>query len=688
MSTATLRPNGTTSNSGVAVLPSGTAHGVLSDNSDSTQCSFFGEDELQVTLGDLTLPAGALIRDLVVRLRTAMGGSSPWPLTFSLTGIDHSMTTVLVSWTTITTTSRVMPLNEVVDEAQVDAAELNLKFVFPSSENQTSLYEAWVDVVYVTRAVATVTAPTGTLTTTNRPAVSWTATVDADGGPQEAFWVILRDDNGDTVESSGVIESAATSWTPTIPLADGDYTASVAVRQRFGGQTLWSEWDDQAFTIDVARPSAPLLEVVAQPASGRVAAFVSADVDEPPSSDYLEVERSADGGSTWERIRTDRSDGLFTPPDVEMGTAHNLEVDPHGGVAWSNNLSVGWTSVTMGQATIPGSGGHLGFRSAATSPDTTLRQIGCYKAATRAAVTPGETVWVVCRTYTVSGKVPSQPFRIQPAIRNSADTSIASPSGSFPLTAGWQTHVLQVTIPALGEKLQQGFSAFHNAASAVDVYITDMGIMRGRDSYADGDTAGWSWDGTLGASASTGPNETPQPAFDHEAPHGVALQYRARALHDYGAGSLAAGDWSTIAATQLDAGWWLKHATRPTLNVAIEPHAFPTTSRGARQGIHYALGRERPVVVSEKRTARTGTITLRVDTDEQRASLDELLDALDPLHLVAPPGQHWDDDWIAVTGDLARNRIVDKAFIAETLEPIAFTLVERPPGTITDGFLG
>lgn len=173
---------------------------------------------------------------------------------------------------------------------------------------------------------------------------------------------------------------------------------------------------------------------------------------------------------------------------------------------------------------------------------------------------------------------------------------------------------------------------------------------------------------------------------DFEAPIGVALLYRARSVHEYPGSQFAASDWVVSDPATLVTGWWLTHPTRPwSLRVAVEPHAFPQVARSARQGVHQAAGAARPVVITDTRTSWAGTITLRADSADDRADLDEILDVRSPLLLRGPRSHSWPDSWV-VFGDQTRTRFVDKAFVAESLEALPFNVVDRPAGVL-EGWL-
>lgn len=164
--------------------------------------------------------------------------------------------------------------------------------------------------------------------------------------------------------------------------------------------------------------------------------------------------------------------------------------------------------------------------------------------------------------------------------------------------------------------------------------------------------------------------------YDWEAPNGVLVTYRARALHDY-SGVNAASDWATDTVTWESTSWWIKHPSLPNLNLPVEMHSFPTTTRAARQGVIQPIGAAFPVVVTDTPASVTGTIVLRIDEAADRIALDELLATGDTL-LLQGPASHDEPDRYVRIGDHDRTRVVDKAFVTYRFETLPFVEVTAP----------
>jgi hypothetical protein len=86
---------------------------------------------------------------------------------------------------------------------------------------------------------------------------------------------------------------------------------------------------------------------------------------------------------------------------------------------------------------------------------------------------------------------------------------------------------------------------------------------------------------------------------------------------------------------------WLKSVARPFLNQEVELGGDTLTiARPARSGVFDIVGRSLPIAVSDVRSSRRYTLTLRTETDDDADGLELILASGDVLYLQAPP----DDD--------------------------------------------
>jgi hypothetical protein len=126
------------------------------------------------------------------------------------------------------------------------------------------------------RPVVSITAPSATVTNTNRPQVTWTYS-DAESNPQDqwhvrifslAQWFVGGFDpltspcTADSLQRIG--EDLA--WKPDVDIPEATGWA-VFVRAHSGGQ--WSAWDSQIFDVDIDEPAAPSILVSLDDATQR-----------------------------------------------------------------------------------------------------------------------------------------------------------------------------------------------------------------------------------------------------------------------------------------------------------------------------------------------------------------------------------------------------------------------------------
>jgi hypothetical protein len=113
----------------------------------------------------------------------------------------------------------------------------------------------------------------------------------------------------------------------------------------------------------------------------------------------------------------------------------------------------------------------------------------------------------------------------------------------------------------------------------------------------------------------------------------------------------------------------------------VQVHSLTEETQSARQGIFQAIGADNTVVVSDSRQAKSGNITFRVDTDEEKADLDTLVQSGTPLLLQGLPDQHWTDRYV-MFGDYSRQRAYDKSFAETTFDTTSWIEVTEPNADI------
>lgn len=175
--------------------------------------------------------------------------------------------------------------------------------------------EVWLDIAYQQLSSVTVTAPTGSITTT-RPTITWTYS-SPDSQPQQSsiaavytaaqvaasgFQPLVTT----PLQTSGVVLGEGLQWTCTSDLTDGTYYAYVQATSRWDGPGSFptaiasTSWTRSA-TPASPPPAAVLSSAVFDSANNRVALTFQPGAGSPAATAFT-VQASRDGGVTWTSI--------------------------------------------------------------------------------------------------------------------------------------------------------------------------------------------------------------------------------------------------------------------------------------------------------------------------------------------------------------------------------------------------
>ena len=663
MATVTTRPDETVI-AGGTLVGAATRHAALSDDSDASYVDADGTSSPTLGFVEPTIPSGAVLIRMTLRVRVAKATANVTLLAGIDQGdglhLDYGPATV-VSWTTPTV------IEAVSVTTYLSARVASLRARLLSNVGLPRYYEAYVDTTYVAKPTVTVTAPTGTLTDSNTPTVTWTETLDSDGGAQTKYEVKIFsaaqygaggfDPSTSTATyNSGTLSGASLSHDVTTALANATYRAYVRVGQTVNSATHWSDWDYEGFVENVTPPDAPAITLTAQAADGRIKVDLD-DAATSPSTDLFEVQVSRDGGTTWEAMR------LLTDDDgrVSPGSRTNLVTNP----SFETNTT-GWSTSAPAY--------HLNSGAVLTRVTPAIAQSGAYVGQ---IVTPGsaaaEGVAYAFSGYTfLAGTAYTLSMRVMASAATDVDLILGKASADaawsdLSLAAGTWTDISVTWTPAA------------DGTAVYAILRTDLGggavartIQIDKVMVEAASSAGTYIEGVEGTTV-----------YDYEAANGVATYYRARALHSY-SGIYAASAWTTANATWSSASWWIKHPNQPALNLAVVPYGLDTITRGVRQGVFEVAGRSLPVVVSDSvRSGATGTVTFLLESGADRDALAALLDTCDTLLLQGRDADYWDDRYVRF-GEHSSARVADKAYVADTVETLPWTEVDSPAGVVED----
>lgn len=169
-------------------------------------------------------------------------------------------------------------------------------------------------------------------------------------------------------------------------------------------------------------------------------------------------------------------------------------------------------------------------------------------------------------------------------------------------------------------------------------------------------------------------------AEDYEAPLGVPISYYLRVWttpSNYRATVTELGGIPEPAPTDIvlkDPGLPARQTT-----AVVEAGGQPQWTRKARQGINAVRGRARPVIISDVRTSREGTMTLVTETGQDLADMWWLLETGNTL-LIQWPSLFGEPDAYVQIGDVTEAPLVDFAEYRDRTWSIPLIEVDRPIG--------
>lgn len=168
-------------------------------------------------------------------------------------------------------------------------------------------------------------------------------------------------------------------------------------------------------------------------------------------------------------------------------------------------------------------------------------------------------------------------------------------------------------------------------------------------------------------------------AEDYEAPLGTPVRYMVKLWTGSAYVSVTSAAVTLAAPPVTEVV--IKDPVQPARWTTATVETLPDWQRAARQGVNVVRGRARPIVISDVRTSRTGSVTLVTETEEERDQLWWVLDSGATLLLQWPIGWHEADMYVSV-GDAGAAHIVPSAQYADREWTAALTEVDRPVGGV------
>lgn len=271
-----LRPNATVAAGSWSPVGPITLEAATLDNDDDTYAENDDTTDLILSFDDFTLPDLAIPRSVTPRMRAAKVGGSPVSLSVwvvdELTGglspeWSTPLSTTMKSYNSAPNVTR-YPGGPAWDQDSFD--HLWIKARLNASGVTARAAEFYLDVRYNQAPVATVTGPTGTITTTSKPTATLTYS-DPEGDPLERVWWKVFDaatygagdfdpETSEVAWDSGELISSATSRQIGVAL-ENNTTYKVYAKVADAGQGgRFGEWDaGPAFTITLDLPNIPVI---------------------------------------------------------------------------------------------------------------------------------------------------------------------------------------------------------------------------------------------------------------------------------------------------------------------------------------------------------------------------------------------------------------------------------------------
>lgn len=683
---------------GAAVTGAATIHAAISDGSDSTYASVNNTTtgELGLKIPTPTIPAGAVVTGISFKLRrsvtTGVGQPNPFWLFrafgfgydfFGVPGEQHGVEpgvsgTASLAFTTAIQDSETLMLTGFSDGFHVkdmDPASLTVYLGFYATGLGTSpsirLYRLETTFWFNEKPVVTVTAPSDPATS-SKPLVQWTFS-DAEGEPQRSWRRIIVEagtpsttwpfgypgDTGyDPMGAEGSwIDDSGLQYLPVNEdrvfrgLEDGHtyYAYVQASTDPVAGVYQDSLWAWTSFTVDTAGPADPNFAVTQNNTTAKIHIEISESTTAAPHPVRYDLERSQDGGESWQYVRNGAYAGLGagtyldgtvgngwdTPDSPRFTFANGLRARWHGNLvdytpsAWQvlcgQSASVGWylRLLTNGTLDLQWSSNGTTYANSATSTVAN-------------GVTNGTDIW-----FEVELIAGTNPCTV--VFRKSTD-GVAWTQLGAPVTASGPRLVVNST-----QALEMGGYAGRSADVPIgttydlNVWNSDnqlvaspswVGLDPRNVAYHDSTGNLWTRHGTANHL------RVALIVDDYEAALGLETQYAARAYSDDGV-DVASGNWVYSTVTTLTpAKWLLKDPYHPELNQPLDMVSIERTKPKSMAVVDGLEARTAFVVHGGHRSDRMNA-TIRTLNRAQHDAVVSLLTSGRTLLLQSVLGEQW-----------------------------------------------
>jgi hypothetical protein len=656
MATATLRPNGTIYGGGSLTGGAGSTHATLSDDSDGTYASkATGSPPDHVRMGTTTKPAGSVL----FTIRPWMKLQSPSGTTKADFWATAGLGAVYGLSVNTTPTIYYGPTVIVGDQSQAWIDALEMAYRTPSGSN-TRFLEAGIDLVFPEPPTCTVSAPTGTVTTSAFD-MTWAHTPGTDGGGQALYHLKIftaaqygglgfDPTTSAALYDSGYI-SSSTSSQPGV-LGAGVYRIYVRTAQSMGGTPQWSAWDYEDFIVDLFSPPAEVLEVTTaiEPSDGSVEIIVDRDTS-AEAWEYVEVVRA-----TFTNLLGDY--GLFETEGSTPGLGDGWALLTTGSSPTSTSVALGTAGGLVGQY---------------QTLNATVDDGDIYKIAFATDCIGGDemsaSAWVNSSLGANGAARISLIFSYNPSYdaQEIADDAFAVYWVDDTTEGVWHPFSLAVTAPTGARRcaVQIEVVGLTGASGAV------CSVMYDKVHFTR------NWEGSVAVRGVTDvtPGADQVTFFDYEAPPGYDIDYAARAVKDDG--TLGAWVWSTQVVNWEASAVYFISIEDPAESRTFDLAEPPEPVEAQRRVVMPIDGAKYPVVVSDgQRSGRQFKMLVKTSSDEDVADLRALC-ARDVLVIHAPTTYGFASGYWSI-GDMKERRLTREAAFRHKQWEIDVVEVDAP----------
>jgi len=360
MAVTTVRPNATASGSGSFTLTGGggSIHATLSDDTDATflqkTSSVVGQASAIVDFGTTTISASQRVKQVRIRARcdtpTDEGRLNVY-LGARVENQNYFHSALAIRGTNSVTTFTgpyytSAPNGEAWSQTAINGLRGKIT-EYEETGDRGKFYELYIDVDISAQPTVSVSAPTGTITSTTAPDVTWTFS-DTDNETQAFYQIKVftaaqygaggfsATTSTATYDSGEIASSDNTAVVGTLLLA-GFYRAYVRTAKSVNGEPFWSDYAFSQFTISYTAPTIPTMAVAWDANLGKASfTLTGAAVPAGYVSQYYDVHRSDDDGVVYAEIRDGEN---ITPNASHVGTVVDYEA-PRDTVAYYRCRSV------------------------------------------------------------------------------------------------------------------------------------------------------------------------------------------------------------------------------------------------------------------------------------------------------------------------------------------------------------